>query len=113
MDHVVRSTINKQEQVRQQDPYSANAEGGSYNYVQHPRPLFKVYISVAHCMPLYRTRLEGSRMMYMYTTVFQTTVRPPVTLIFDLLTPEVDRCKVLSLSDRRYSLNPLSQTRID
>jgi len=51
MDHVVRSTINKQEQVRQQDPYSANAEGGSYNYVQHPRPFSRsVFPSFIACL---------------------------------------------------------------
>jgi len=32
------------------------------NYMQHPVPLFKGNISVAHCMPL-STRLKGSRMM--------------------------------------------------
>jgi len=40
-------------QMRQQDAYSANAGGGgSYNYVQHPRPRFKSNISVADCIPL-------------------------------------------------------------
>ena len=40
------------QQVRQQDAYPANPGGGSYNNVQHARPLFTGTISVADCMPL-------------------------------------------------------------
>ena len=52
-----------------------------------PPPPFKGNISVAHCMPL-STRLKGSTIMS--PPGFQTQLRPPVTLNFDLLTPEID-----------------------
>ena len=36
-----------------------------------------------------------------------------IIIIINILLKFVSSCRVLSLSDRRYSLNPLSQTRID
>ena len=68
-----------QKQVRQQDAYrqTRRVQLKLSLCTQHPVPLFKGNISVAHCMSL-STRLKGSRMMSP-----SNILRPPVTLTFD------------------------------
>jgi len=64
-----------------------------HSIYETPATLFKGNISVAHCMPL-SVWLKGSRMM---SPPGSQTTSASLTLIFDLLTPEVDRsclCRV-------------------
>jgi len=82
----------------------------AFDTVDHEILLRRLEISYGLRGPVlgwFKTYLDG-RTQYVRCSRTEST---PTLVLFGV--PQGSVCRVLSLSDRRYSLNPLSQTRID